>query len=214
MIKAPETGEQVEIGWRGSFYDDNLSATLAVYELTKNDVIVPTGIPNISEVAGEQRSRGVELDINGSIGTVWDIFFSYAYTDTEIIDAGTTSTTDGDPFLGVPEHKSVLWNSFSAAFLGLDNVTFGYVIDYASDYETSALTDVATLSFGPVGVDKQGFVHNINVAYSTDSSWGDLEVTVALRNLTDEWYVLNTSNAIFGKRGEPRSYLLTTTLNF
>lgn len=118
-----------KIGWRGAFFDDGLSTTLAAYELTKQDVIKPTGIPNVSEVSGEDRSRGFELDVAGQVTDGWDIYLSYAYTDTEITDAGTTSASEGDRFAGVPEHKAVFWNNFSLGWTGIEGLSFGYGMD-------------------------------------------------------------------------------------
>ena len=214
LITKPETGVQYEVGWRGSFFDGRLSTTLAAYELTKQDIIKPTGIPNRSEVSGEDQSRGIELDVAGRVTDGWDIYFSYAYTDTEITDAGTTSAGEGDPFAGVPEHKAVFWNNFSLAWTGIEGLSFGYGMDYSSDIVAGAITNFATLSFGNVDVEGQGLIHHANLTYSRTSENWDLHVNLGFKNITDEFYVLNTTNTLFAKRGEPRSVMLSATLTY
>ena len=64
----PTRGTQYEVGVKTDFLDGRLSATLAAYQLTKTNVLttVVTSDP-INPVrsiqTGEQRSRGIELDM-------------------------------------------------------------------------------------------------------------------------------------------------------
>ncbi|MEM1256676.1 MAG: TonB-dependent siderophore receptor, partial [Cyanobacteria bacterium P01_H01_bin.21] len=64
----PERGEQFEIGARAELLEGRLTANLAFFELTKENVAT-TDPDNIffSVATGEQRSRGIELDIAGEI---------------------------------------------------------------------------------------------------------------------------------------------------
>ncbi|MEM9402021.1 MAG: TonB-dependent receptor [Pseudomonadota bacterium] len=213
LITASESGNQWEVGYRGEFLNGKLSTTMAVYELTKEDVIVPTGIPDVSEVAGEQRSRGFELDVIGKFNDYWDIYFSYAYTDTENVDGGTTSATNGARFAGIPLHKAVMWNNFALDWVGLDGFSVGYGVDYSSEI-LSGVVDFATLSSTNTLIDGQGVVHNANITYQTDTAIGDLVLNLGIKNLTDRFYVLNNGLTLFAKRGEPRSVLLTANLLF
>lgn len=213
-ITEPETGVQYELGWRGSFFDESLSATMAIYDLTKENIVVATGVPNVSDVSGEQRSRGVELDLTGRINDYWDLYFSYAYTSTEVIDAGTSSQTEGDRFAGVPRHKAVLWNNFSLEWTGISGLSFGYGIDYMSEALAGALIDPLALTFGNVATPAQGAVHNANLTYVTDTDFGNLNLNLGFTNVTDRDYVLNTSNTLFARRGQPRTVLLTATVTF
>ncbi|MEO1078623.1 MAG: TonB-dependent receptor [Pseudomonadota bacterium] len=216
-ITEPEVGVQYELGWRGSFFDDSLASTIAVFELTKESVVVPTGIPEVSSLAGEQRSRGIEFDLTGRFNDYWDIFLSYAYIDTEVIDAGTASQaglTEGDRFQGVPLHKLVMWNTLSLDWTGISGLTLGYGFDYMSEADAGALVNPATLQFGSIATPAQGVVHNANLTYVTDTSFGDLNLNLGVTNLTDREYVMNTNNTLFARRGLRRQVLLTATLVF
>ncbi|MEM7280668.1 MAG: TonB-dependent receptor [Pseudomonadota bacterium] len=213
-ITEPETGVQYEFGWRGSFFDGNLSTTLAFYDLTKENIVVATGVPNVSDLSGEQRSRGVELDLTGRVNDYWDLYFSYAYTDTEVVDAGTSSQTEGDRFAGVPLHKAVLWNNFSLGWTGIEGLSFGYGADYMSSTLAGALTDPIALTFGNVETPAQGVVHNANLTYVRDTNVGNLNLNLGFLNFTNREYVLNTSNTLFARRGQPSTVLLTAQLTF
>lgn len=213
-ITEPEIGVQYELGWRGSFFNDSLATTLAVYDLTKENIIVATGVPNVSDVAGEQRSQGIELDLTGRVNDYWDLYFSYAYTSTEVVDAGSSSQTEGDRFPGVPRHKAVLWSNFSLDWTGITGLTFGYGVDYMSEALAGALVDPIALTFGNVVTPAQGVVHNANIGYVTDTDFGNLNLNLGFTNVTDRDYVLNTSNTLFARRGQPRTVLLTATMTF
>ncbi|MDV2994824.1 MAG: Vitamin B12 transporter BtuB [Chroococcidiopsis sp. SAG 2025] len=64
----PERGEQFEFGIKQNFLDNRLSATLAFYQIDRQSVATPD-LTNINDlfyvITGEQRSRGIELDIAG-----------------------------------------------------------------------------------------------------------------------------------------------------
>ncbi|MEM9621014.1 MAG: TonB-dependent receptor [Pseudomonadota bacterium] len=213
FISEPETGKQFELGWRGQLFDGRLSGTVAAFELTKENIIVDSGVPNVSSLAGEQRSRGIELDVNGQVIDGWEMYLSYAYTDTEVIDAGSSAQNEGERLPGVPDHKLVWWNNFSLDWTGITGLRFGYGIEYVSE-SLAATVDFSTLSFGSALVPAQGTVHNANLSYARSTDFGDLTVNLGFKNLTDRKYVLNTSNVIGAKRGQPRTVLLTAGVAF
>ena len=57
-------------------------------------------------------------------------------------------------------------------------------------------------------------IHSANLTYLRTSENWDLHLNLGFRNITDEFHVLNTTNTLFAKRGEPRSVLLTATLTY
>ncbi|WP_414575927.1 TonB-dependent siderophore receptor [Anabaena sp. CCY 9402-a] len=81
----PIRGTQYEVGIRGEFLNGRLITNLAAYELTRSNIPAPDPdnrgffIP-----VGEQRSRGIELDVTGQILPGWNMIASYAYTDARV----------------------------------------------------------------------------------------------------------------------------------
>jgi outer membrane receptor protein involved in Fe transport len=60
----------------------SLTATLAFYHLTKQDVLTPDPVdPEFSVQIGAARSRGIELDVSGALTPALELIASLAYTD-------------------------------------------------------------------------------------------------------------------------------------
>lgn len=83
----PEFGEQIEVGIKRDWFEGRLSTTLAVFELTRANVLTPDpDNSNFSIQTGEQRSRGVEVDISGEILPGWNVISSLTYLDAQITE--------------------------------------------------------------------------------------------------------------------------------
>jgi iron complex outermembrane receptor protein len=70
----PERGQQFEIGVKQEFLEGRLAASLALFDITKRNVLTPDPVdPIFSVQTGAQTSRGVELDVIGEILPGWNI---------------------------------------------------------------------------------------------------------------------------------------------
>ena len=99
----PETGTQYEAGLKTELLDRRLSATLAFYHLTKQNVLTPDPVdPNFSVQTGEARSQGIEFDLSGEITPSWSVIASYTFTEAEITKSSFGD--EGNRLPGVPEH--------------------------------------------------------------------------------------------------------------
>lgn len=112
-IVDPEEGQQIEFGVKTELLDGRLTPSLAVYDLRKKNVAVqdptdPSGM--FSVITGEQRSRGVELDLTATLAPGWNMIASYGYTDSEVTE--DTSLPIGDALVNVPLHGA----SFSTTY--------------------------------------------------------------------------------------------------
>lgn len=107
----PERGEQFEIGAKQSFLNNRLSATLALYNLTRQNVSTTDPVdPDFSIQTGEQTSRGVELDISGEILPGWNMIATYAYTDAFV--SVDNDIPVGDRLVGIPKNTASLWTTY------------------------------------------------------------------------------------------------------
>lgn len=128
----PTTGEQFEIGIKQDFWDNRLSATLALYQITQQNVLTTDPInPNFSIATGEQRSRGVELDIAGEILPGWKIIANYAYADGIVTQ--DNSIPIGDRIPGIPQQSASLWITYELPAGDLQGLGFGLGMVYASE---------------------------------------------------------------------------------
>jgi iron complex outermembrane recepter protein len=125
----PERGTQYEVGIKADWLDRKLSTTLALFDITRSNVLTadPTN-PNFSIQTGEQKSRGLELDIAGEILPGWKIAAGYAYTDAEITADNTFAV--GNRINNVPEHAASLWTTYEIQQGALKGLGFGLGLFY------------------------------------------------------------------------------------
>nr|WP_223272865.1 TonB-dependent receptor [Serratia quinivorans] len=72
---------QWEIGAKGQFWDNKGEATLALYELRKDNLFVPNAQqPDTLNAVGRQTSRGVELSLMLRPNWQWELAANAAYT--------------------------------------------------------------------------------------------------------------------------------------
>ena len=129
----PERGTQYEIGVKADI-TDQLSATLALYDLTRTNVL--TADPNdpvFSIQSGEQRSRGVELDIAGEILPGWNVIAGYAYNDARVTEDNTFE--EGNRLAGAPEHSFNLWSTYEIQEGDLEGLGFGLGLFFIDERE-------------------------------------------------------------------------------
>ncbi len=106
----PQTGEQFEAGVKTALLDERLTATLAFYHLTKENILTPdlsTPDPFDSAAIGEARSQGIELDVSGQINDYLSLIGSYAFTDVEVTK--DNSGFQGKRLVNVPDHAGSVW---------------------------------------------------------------------------------------------------------
>ncbi|MEM6437153.1 MAG: TonB-dependent receptor [Cyanobacteria bacterium P01_D01_bin.115] len=177
----PEEGEQFEVGARAELLDGQFIASVAYFDITKQNVA--TRDPNnflFSVPVGEQSSQGVEVDLIGEISPGWNLVANYAYTDAEI--TRDNSGLQGNDLFGVPEHNFNLWTTYdiqSGPLEGLGvGIGFNAVGERFGDNANSFVLD-------------DYFLTNAAVSYQRDN-W---ELGLNIRNLFDENYVESAENS-------------------
>ncbi len=117
----PETSRQVELGARWAAPDGRWRATIAAYELERDNIAIPDD-NGFTQQAGDQRSRGFELELGASPGSGWRTLFNYAYNDAELTRFSELVQLPFPPFFAVfdrsgnrpafaPEHLAGFWIS-------------------------------------------------------------------------------------------------------
>ncbi|CAO4169434.1 Ferrichrome-iron receptor [Methylorubrum aminovorans] len=80
-----EQGEGYEAGAKFSLLDGTLSATAAVFDIRRTNVLtVDPFDPNFSVAAGEVRSRGFDLTVAGYLAPGWRVFGTYTHADAAV----------------------------------------------------------------------------------------------------------------------------------
>jgi iron complex outermembrane receptor protein len=118
-----ERATQYEIGAKTALMGGRLTSTVALYRLTKENILSTDPTNPLARVPiGEARSRGIELDVSGQLTDQWRLIGSYAYTDTRITD-DALGGNQGNRLPNVPLHSGSLWTWYQWApgpFRGLE----------------------------------------------------------------------------------------------
>ncbi len=107
----PETSRSAEIGTKLSLLDGRLTGTVALFTLTKDNVLAADPAnPGFSVPIGRARSRGLEVDVNGKLPGDVDLLLSYAFVDAtaraNVLDPNfSLNIRVGDRLINIPRHQ-------------------------------------------------------------------------------------------------------------
>ncbi|MHC5770086.1 MAG: TonB-dependent siderophore receptor [Nostoc sp.] len=195
----PARGTQYEAGIKTDLLDGKLSATLAVYEITKSNVA--TTDPNNTDysiAAGEVKSRGIEFDISGRILPGWNVIASFAHNDTYVSEDNDLPV--GDRLVGAPRNSASLWTSYefqSGSFKGLG---FGGGLFFVGDREALLPNN---------GVVLPSYVRTDASIFYRNENW---RVGLNFKNLFDTNYY--DSHGYYLLPGAPLTVLGTISVQF
>jgi iron complex outermembrane receptor protein len=195
----PETAEQFEVGFKQEFFDNRLSATLAYFDITKNNVLTTDPIDtDFSVQTGEQKSRGLELDIAGEILPGWKVIATYTYTDAYVSEDNDPETVN-DRLAGVPYNSASLWTTYEFQKGNLQGLGLGMGIVYVGEREATLPNDLEIPSY--VRTDASIFYRRNN--------W---RAAVNFKNLLDTKYY--ESQGFFVVPAAPFTVLGTVSFDF
>ncbi|MDF9799029.1 iron complex outermembrane receptor protein [Catalinimonas alkaloidigena] len=126
----PITGNNIEAGLKKDWFDGQWNSTLAVYQITKNNVLVadPENI-NFSTQLGQTQTSGVELDVKGEILPGLTMIWNYAYTNSEITE-DTEESNIGNSVPGFAKHLTNGWLAYR-----FNNVLEGFGISLGYQWQ-------------------------------------------------------------------------------
>ncbi len=204
----PQSAKQHEIGAKLQLWGGKLTASLALFELTKTnlqtDDLAHKGGPGCefgcSVAIGEVRSRGPEFDIQGEIAPGWNVIATYTNTDIHI-----TKSNNGDQGLrlpNVPRNMASFWatHEFKSELLQ------GWTIGGGVTWRDSATDSTNTF-------DTPGYsVFDAMASYKFKTGPYKSHLQLNINNLFDKKYYTdlsisgNTASLIYGT---PRSATLS-----
>lgn len=81
--RRPEESRQVEVGAKKTFLGGKGFATLALYHLVKDNIAIPDAT-GFTRQNGDQRSRGIEVELSAEAKKGWFSYVSYAFNHAEL----------------------------------------------------------------------------------------------------------------------------------
>ncbi|MGY1488773.1 TonB-dependent siderophore receptor [Methylobacillus pratensis] len=108
----PERSRAFEVGIKYQSANQLLGGNIALFDITKQNVLTADPASNylFSIAAGEVKSRGLELDLNGQLAEHLRLIASYAYTDAylgkDIALSAASSIASGSRLSNIPKHSA------------------------------------------------------------------------------------------------------------
>ncbi|MEG4574933.1 TonB-dependent receptor [Microcoleus sp. N3A4] len=199
----PETGKGYEVGVKAELLDRRLAATVAYFDIKKQNVAVTDPNNSLFSIAsGEQQSRGVELDISGQILPGWNIIAAYAYTDAEVT-ADTDRELVGNRLFNVPKHSGSLWTTYQIQSGELQGLGLGLGFSYVGERQGDLANSFQADSY---------FLPNAAVFYQRDN-W---RAAINIKNLFNVNYIKSVSGSrgLGNQPGEPLTVIASFTVQF
>ncbi|MFG6447504.1 TonB-dependent siderophore receptor [Roseateles sp. BYS180W] len=108
----PERGRQIEGGIKYEGAGGRQSASFALYDLRRQNVLTPDPVNagfNVQD--GEHRSRGLELEAGLALAPGWRVNAAYGYTDAEV-SRSNNAAERGRRVNNVPRHSLSAWSQY------------------------------------------------------------------------------------------------------
>ncbi|PSN76980.1 TonB-dependent siderophore receptor, partial [filamentous cyanobacterium CCP4] len=197
----PERGTQYEVGVKADI-TDNLSATLAFFDITKSNVLTTDlDNPDFSIQVGEQQSQGFEFTVAGEILPGWNIIGGYAYTDARVTN--DNSIPEGDFLSNVPRNSVNLWTTYEIQEGNLEGLGFGIGLVYVDEREGD---------FPNSNFQLPGYFRTDAALFYQQDNW---RISLNLENLFDvEYYEVSQGRDFSVYPGEPFNFRVSASYTF
>lgn len=192
----PELTRQKEIGVKSDWFDERLSTTLALYELELyNRRTRDPNNPELIQLSGEQRSRGIELTVMGNVTGNWYVRGGMGLQDATIVK--DNNGQQGNRINDVAKRNGSLFVTWKPELGWYAETGLTLVDDRFADNQNT--------------VKLPGYGRWDALAGYRTHDW---DVRAALSNLTDKTYYSSATSASQIQFGDPRSLVVTGTYSF
>ncbi len=192
----PEKFDNLELGGKWDV-TPAINLTAAIYRLDRSNTRAPGAIAGTIELTGEQRSKGLELTLNGKLRPNWQASLGFALQDAEI-RRGTTAAPAGRRLPLVPRTQASLWTRYDV------NDRLGLGLGVVHQARSFASISNAVVIPAYTRVDTAAFVR------LTDA----IDVQVNVENLFNTGYFPTAHNDNNISTGGPRSARFTLRTKF
>ena len=207
-----EEGGSLETGLKFESLNKRFGGTLSLYQIDKENVLTgsdPSG--NYSIAAGEVRSKGIELDINGKVTDNVKITTNYAYTNTEItkdsggaVDylTGNVVNLEGKELSNVPKHSGGVLAMWEDSLSSSSSYGIGSGISYVGKREGNYINSFTLPSYTTVKL----------VSYWKADK--NLTYKFNIDNLFDKEYIVSSYDRSWLTPSDPRNFTLSMNYKF
>lgn len=134
----PLSSRMIEAGAKAEFFNRGLAVNLAVYHIEQNNILVDAGDAanhDMLRQIGQERSRGVELDVYGQVMPGLNVTANFAYNRAEITESDNPEEI-GQLLPNAPQAQAGLWAKYTFSHLVLKGLGIGLGGNYVSKRTT------------------------------------------------------------------------------
>jgi iron complex outermembrane receptor protein len=211
LILPSQSAQQWEAGLKTEFWNGQLRATLAYFELTKQNIRVPgtTAPLFVPRAVGEAENHGIEFEVTGEILPGWNVITAYAYTPYAKITKDNTSNggpgNTGKRLFLAPEHSGSIWSTYEFQNTAFKGLKFGTGVvgldqrqgDSANTYQLPGFLTVGLMTSYEMQIGKSKVTTQLNVD-----------------NLLNKEYYAGSNSGNFITIGAPRSFMGSIRVEF
>ena len=212
----PFASNQIEIGAKGSFFNNKLLAQVSLYDIRRTGRVIRD--PNLQTLSsafqlGEESSKGVEFEVTGNINKNITLTANYSFTEAKInaedlqalVDSGTGLINSSSS--NNPKHTAGFWAKYTFDKYFFKNLDIGLGGNFVSENEIFNNSLNRTNEFVEF---PSYFILNQRIGYK----FNNVDVGVNINNLLDERYFIGASGPARIFPGAPRSFLVTLGYSF
>jgi len=182
----PEESRGYEVGAKKTFLDDAIRTTFSLYQIDRENVAIPDD-NGVTQQAGDQRSRGFEIELAAEPRLRLRTFLTYAYTDAELVRFTERTIVGFDPGTGQPIYGTVDRSGNTPAFVPEHLLSAWVSQGFAGGFGVGGGVRWFTDQF--IAEDNQTEIDGALVLDATVSyDFRHCRLALHLKNLTDEEY--------------------------
>lgn len=109
----PEKSVNIELGGQYDSADGKLTTRFGIFRATKLHERNTDPLTNLVELSGKRHAQGVDIDITGRITPEWEVFGTFTWMPTAVIDIGAAGAEgQGTRPSLTPRYSGSLWTTY------------------------------------------------------------------------------------------------------
>ena len=197
QIFAPYVSRQHELGIKADY--GTFTSTLALFQITKPSGELANGV---FSVQGEQRNRGLEMNVFGEVAPGTRLLGGVTVLDTQLTKTAVAGNRGNEP-VGVPRIQANLWAEWDTSWVEGLTLTGGAIhtgSQYVDQANTQQLDDWTRFDVG--------------ARYTTRIDERPTTFRATVQNVFDREYWSGVASYGAFSQGSPRTLLLSATVDF
>lgn len=199
----PLESNMIEFGGKSSWFKEKLFVTLALFKIQQKNTLYNANDPaniDLMRQVGTEESKGIEIDVNGSITRQWSISAAYSYNEAHITESPIADEI-GRQKPNTPIQQGNIWTRY--------NFVDGALKDFGLAMGTNFVT-TRNLSISATQTIPGYTLMNAALYYTINK----FKIQLNANNLTNKTYWVGGYDYIRLFPGAPRNWLLTLGYSF